>query len=273
MKRILVAGVGNVLRGDDGFGVRALERLRTSKLLDRESVRFWESGIAGISLVQELMDRYDALVVLDAMDRGGAPGEIFVVEPDLDALWREAGEPASVDLHEAKPEGVLRMAAALEVLPERVWIVGAQIVSCDELGESLSPPVLRAVEGACRKVEALVSGYLAEDLSRFDETLQILFWLRGEGLVEQPSAKDLERWLNLRAKDIEPMLKRLARLGLVEEASEGRYRLTAEGLREGGRRFSDAFSDMTKPGHGECGDPECECYASGDPADCRHNVV
>lgn len=273
MKRILIAGVGNVLRGDDGFGVRTLERLRSSKLLDRESVRLWDSGIAGISLVQELMDRYDALVVLDAMDRGGNPGELFVVEPDLDVLAKEAKRLSSVDLHETKPDGVLRMAAALGVLPKRVWIIGAQIDSCDELVESLSPPVLASVETACRRVEELVSGCLVPDLAQFDETLQVLFWLKGEGFADDASAEDLERWLSLDAKSIAPLLERMARLGLVESVTEDRYRLTAEGSREGGRRFSDEFSDMTKPGHGECGDPDCDCYVSGDPADCRHNVV
>ena len=272
MKRVLIAGVGNILRGDDGFGVRVLERLRTSTLRGRTSVRFWESGIAGISLVQELMDRYDALVILDAMDRGGEAGELFVVEPDLAALRKEA-HSIPVDLHEAKPEGVLRMATALGVLPERLWIVGAQIELCDELVERLSPPVLRTVAKACRRVEELVSGYLAENVSQVDETLQILFWLKGEGLATDASAKDLERWLNFDAKAIRPLLERMAGLGLVEEVADGRYRLTDDGAREGGRRFSDEFSNMTKPGHGECGDPNCDCYATGDPADCRHNVA
>ena len=273
MKRVLIAGVGNVLRGDDGFGVRALERLRTTKLGSRPSVRFWESGIAGVSLVQELMDRYDGLVILDAMDRGGAPGQLFVIEPDLDTLRQGARAPQPVDLHEAKPDGVLRMAAALGVLPERVWIVGAQIENCDELVERLSPPVHDALQQASARVTSLVSSYLAEDVSRVDEILSILFWLRGEGLAEEASATDLERWLNLDAPTIEPLLKRMAGLGLLERVPQGKFRLTAEGGREGGRRFSDEFSDMTKPGHGECGDPDCDCYATGDPADCRHNVV
>lgn len=272
MKRVLIAGVGNVLRGDDGFGIRTLERLRKSALASRPSVRFWESGIAGISLVQELMDRYDALVVLDAVDRGGAPGELHVIEPDLETLRREAAPPA-IDLHEAKPDGVLRMAAALGVLPERVWIVGAQVEDCDELVEKLSPPVLASVSEACKNVDALVSSYLAEDVSQVDETLQILYWLSGEGLAEESSANDLVRWLHLDPDAIQTLLSRMSTLGLVEETHNLRFRLTAEGRREGGRRFSDEFSDMTKPGHGECGDPDCDCYATGDPADCRHNVV
>jgi hydrogenase maturation protease len=272
MKKVLVAGVGNVLRGDDGFGVRALEKLRGGKLARNPAVRFWESGIAGISLVQELMDRFDALVVLDAVDQGGAPGTLYVIEPDL-ALLQVAKPQAAVDLHETKPEAVLRMAAALDVLPARVWIVGAQPVDCDELIEELSPEVGTAVDVACARVEDLLAGYLAEGVSHIDETLQILFWLDGEGLAKQAGASDLERWLSLDADAIEPVLARMAELGLVERASGERYRLTDRGKSEGGRRFADEFSDMTKPGHGECGDPDCDCYTTGDPADCRHNVV
>lgn len=274
MKRVLVAGVGNVLRGDDGFGIRALERLRSGELARSPSVRFWESGIAGISLVQELMDRYDGLVVLDAVERGGAPGELFVLEPDLDGLREtKSDRPEAVDLHETKPEAVLRMAAALDVLPERVWIVGAQPETCDELVERLTPAVQRAVETACARVEEILAGFLAEGVSQIDETLQILYWLEGEGLAQEVGTVDLERWLSLDAEVIEPVLERMAGLGLVEPTTDGRYRLTGLGRSEGGRRFADEFSDMTKPGHGECGDPDCECYATGDPADCRHNVV
>ena len=273
MKRILIAGVGNVLRGDDGFGVRALERLRTHSIARRSDVKLWESGIAGISLVQELMDRYDALVVLDAVDRGGTPGELFVIEPDLPAYRASAGKPMPVDLHEATPEGVLRMAAALGVLPERVWIVGAQVESCDEVVESLTPAVLAAVRTACDAVVELVTGYAAARVSEVDEILQILFWLQGEGLGDEVAPAQLTRWLTLDAEAIGPVLERMARQGLVEPVDGGRFRLTDDGRREGGRRFADEFSDMTKPGHGECGDPDCDCYESGDPADCRHNVV
>lgn len=273
MKRILIAGVGNVLRGDDGFGVRVLDRLRRHSVARRADVTLWESGIAGISLVQELMDRYDALVVLDAVDRGGQPGELFVIEPDLAAYRASAGKPMPVDLHEATPEGVLRMAAALGVLPERVWIVGAQIESCDEIAETLSPPVLAAVRLARDKAVELVTSYQAIKVSEVDEILQILFWLQGEGLGDEVAPVELKRWLTLDAEAIGPVLERMARHGLVETVEGGRFRLTDDGRREGGRRFADEFSDMTKPGHGECGDPDCDCNATGDPADCRHNVV
>src|SRR5262245_9387664 len=67
--RVLIAGVGNVLRGDDGFGIEVLRRLEL-QLRGADGVRFYESGIAGIGLVQQLFDGYDAVIVLDAVNRG-----------------------------------------------------------------------------------------------------------------------------------------------------------------------------------------------------------
>ncbi|HKB37688.1 MAG TPA: hydrogenase maturation protease, partial [Gemmataceae bacterium] len=70
---VLIAGVGNVLRGDDGFGVEVL-RLLKQEVGGATDVTFYESGIAGIGLVQQLLDGYDALILLDALDRRAEPG-------------------------------------------------------------------------------------------------------------------------------------------------------------------------------------------------------
>src|SRR5262245_29852924 len=152
--RVLIAGVGNVLRGDDGFGVEAL-RLLQREFSGEPGVTFYESGIAGVGLVQELLDGYDALILLDALNRGAPPGTVFVLEPDVQAL---AGQPReAVDLHQADPEGVFRLAAALGVLPRRVWVVGCQAADCDELGAGLSAPVRAAVPAALRRVHAILA--------------------------------------------------------------------------------------------------------------------
>jgi hypothetical protein len=113
-------------------------------------------------------------------------------------------------------------------------------------------------------------------LAALDEILQVLYWLRGERLAADVSATDLTRWVGLAAPEIEPLLERLAASGLVQPvggrpaAGPLRYALTPAGVREGGRRFADEFADLTRPGHGECGDPNCECQRTGDPADCEH---
>ena len=150
--RVLVAGVGNVLRGDDGFGIEALRRLE-GMVDPGMAVRFFESGIAGISLVQQLFDGYDALIILDAFDRGAEPGTVFVVEPDMSGLG-ESKDP--IDLHEAGPEGVFRMATALGVLPRRVWVAGCQVADCDELGAGLSDPVRLALPEVVRRVYGIL---------------------------------------------------------------------------------------------------------------------
>ena len=149
--RVLIAGVGNVLRGDDGFGVEVLHQLRR-ELGEPPDVRFFESGIAGITLVQQLLDSYDALIVLDALDRNAEPGTVFVLEPDVTALAARDRKNLGVDLHEADPEGVFRIAAALGVLPRRVWVVGCQAADCEELGAGLSDAARLAIPEVVRRV-------------------------------------------------------------------------------------------------------------------------
>ena len=106
-----------------------------------------------------------------------------------------------------------------------------------------------------------------------DEVLQVMYWLRGESLAQDVTAADLARFIGSSEAELNGLLERLALLGLVHlvpGSVDPRYALTDAGVREGGRRFADEFADMTKPGHGECGDPECDCHRTGSPADCAH---
>jgi hypothetical protein len=117
-----------------------------------------------------------------------------------------------------------------------------------------------------------------ENLAAIDEILQVMYWLRGESLAEAVNAHDLSRWVGLPPHAIDPLLARIAAAGWIRvvsgEAGESpRYELTAAGGREGGRRFADEFAGLTRPGHGECADPNCECQRTGDPADCSHRHV
>ena len=144
--RILVAGVGNVLRGDDGFGPAVVERLADLP----SGVEVIETGIGGVALLQELMDGYDGLVLIDAVDQNAPSGTVFAIEPDV-------GEAEHVaDVHLANPERVLTMAKSMGCLPERVLIVGCQPAGIDELGAGLSKPVKRAVPAAAARVEQTV---------------------------------------------------------------------------------------------------------------------
>src|SRR5216684_1721455 len=90
---ILIAGVGNIFRGDDAFGVELAQRLMARKL--PESVRVVDFGIRSLDLAYALLDGYDVNILLDATPRGGPPGTLYVIEPD----WRDlASLPAQAEM-------------------------------------------------------------------------------------------------------------------------------------------------------------------------------
>lgn len=146
--RVLVAGFGNILRGDDGFGVIA-SRVLTGRAHGAADVKVVEVGISGLMLVQELLDGYDGLIILDTVDRGGEPGALYFFEPqvgDLDPSQRLELYECMADIHQTDPSKALLLARALGVLPRKVLMIGCQPQCCDDLGAELSEPVQRAVE-------------------------------------------------------------------------------------------------------------------------------
>jgi hydrogenase maturation protease len=164
-RRILIAGIGNVLRMDDGFGVAVAGALESRPDLPA-GVRVVEIGIGGIGLVHELMDGYDALIVLDAVDRGGEPGSLWVLEPDVPAvaaMGPDARGLVASDLHQLVPARSLAAAAALDVLPPVVRIVGCQPGETELLSTDLTPPVRAAVARAVEIVVGLAHELAGED--------------------------------------------------------------------------------------------------------------
>lgn len=155
MKRILVAGVGNVLRGDDAFGIETARLLMEQDL--PENVRVVETGIGGISLVQELMDGYDALLLLDAVDRGMEPGRITFLQlevKDLKALSAIERRDFLADIHFATPDRALTLAGALDVLPAEIYVLGCQSGAHDTFGLEITPPVQAAIPKAAARAVA-----------------------------------------------------------------------------------------------------------------------
>ena len=149
-KRILVAGVGNVLRGDDGFGPAVTELLGGLP----EGAEVIETGIGGIALLQELMAGCSGLILIDAVQRGAPPGTVFFIEPEVEEAVHVP------DVHLANPARVLSMAKTIGVLPERVVIIGCQPADTEELCQGLSPPVQRALAIAVDKIEETVHAWL-----------------------------------------------------------------------------------------------------------------
>ncbi len=161
--KILVAGVGNELKGDDGFGVHAA-RLAAQDPRVTARATVIETGIGGIHLVQELMRGYDALIVFDACDRQADPGRLFLLMPelpDIDALTDRERRDYFADIHYATPIRAMTLARAIGVLPTRVRIIAAQVAEADTFGTEMcadvAAVVLPAVDMAVEVIDAIAA--------------------------------------------------------------------------------------------------------------------
>lgn len=146
--RYLVAGIGNIFFGDDGFGPAVATALAREQI-DEAKVK--DFGVAGVHLAYELLDGYERAFVIDLVGRGGAPGTLYVIEPDDDL---PAGTP---DPHGMDLTHVLAFASAIGGAIPPITIVGCEPAAVDE-GIGLSPPVERAVEPAVVLVRRLIGG-------------------------------------------------------------------------------------------------------------------
>lgn len=162
-RRVLVACVGNTLRGDDGFGIAVAAELQDGLPTGMDVI---ETGIGGLGIVHQLMDGYDALVIVDAVERAGSmPGAVVVLVPQVphvDTPTFDEWRAQLADLHLAEPSRVLRIARAAGVLPPQVLVVGCQPQACLDFEERLSEAVAEAVPVAARRVRRLVEDLLSD---------------------------------------------------------------------------------------------------------------
>ncbi|MFG2819293.1 hydrogenase maturation protease [Kitasatospora sp. NPDC048365] len=147
--RVLVAGVGNIFLGDDGFGVETVRRLREHPL--PADVELLDVGVRGVHLAYQVLDGYRMLVLVDATARGGEPGTVYLIEPDAGPV-----EAPVLDGHRMGPDAVLALLGTLAAgtggtAPEQIVVVGCEPASLDE-GIGLSAPVAAAVPEAVRVV-------------------------------------------------------------------------------------------------------------------------
>jgi hydrogenase maturation protease len=159
--RVLVAGIGNVFLGDDGWGVALADRLARREL--PPGVDVVDYGIRGMDLACAMADGgYEAVVLLDAAPRGEPPGTLYVIEPEVDA-----GELV-IDTHGMDPVKVLAMVQGLGGAPPRTLVVGcepANRLSADveEFVVELSEPVRAALDEAELLVESLLEEIVTTD--------------------------------------------------------------------------------------------------------------
>jgi hydrogenase maturation protease len=163
--RILVAGIGNIFFGDDGFGIEVASRLARLPLPDCVTVE--DYGIRGVFLAYELCEGYDTLVLIDAMPMGDEPpGTVVILEPDVPPPSSEDDDEIApvMDAHSMSPLAVLTTLANLGGSVDRILVVGCQPATIEE-GMGLSEPVAEAVDRAVQMVSELLTELVGDLLT------------------------------------------------------------------------------------------------------------
>jgi hydrogenase maturation protease len=154
--RVLVAGIGNVFCGDDGFGVAVAQELARREL--PEHVVVMDAGIRGLDLTYALMDGYDSAILIDTTARGGAPGTLYLLDPQDGEVAAAEREPSLIDAHGMDPVRVLAFVRASGAKLRSLRVIGCEPASfgSDEAPQlGLSAAVARAVGPAVELVEQL----------------------------------------------------------------------------------------------------------------------
>ncbi|MDF2706100.1 MAG: hydrogenase maturation protease [Nonomuraea muscovyensis] len=158
--RILVAGLGNIFLGDDGFGVEVVRRLAGTEL--PAGVDVTDFGIRGMDLVYALQRDYDLAILVDAAPRGEPPGTLTVLEADTPDSAASLGA-ATVETHGMDPVRVLRLAGELGRVPGRVIVVCCEPATVltggadEDVLVELSEPVRAAAGQAARLVMDMIA--------------------------------------------------------------------------------------------------------------------
>lgn len=158
LQRVLIACIGNIFLGDDGFGVEVARRLRTRHY--PESVHVVDFGIRGMDLAYALLEHYDTLILVDTVSRGGSPGTLYLLEIDLAADSSEQASQLMPDAHSMDPVKVFAFAKMLGARPIRTLLVGCEPVAPEEdrdWKEGLSEPVQAAIDEAIKMIDSLIT--------------------------------------------------------------------------------------------------------------------
>lgn len=163
----LVACIGNIFLGDDGFGCEVANALMAERL--PEGVRVIDYGIRGIDLAYALVEPYQQVIIVDAISRGGAPGTIYLLEPSE----HTSSTQSNPDPHSMDPAHLFSMARSVGEISAKVYIVGCEVADfCGELEGrmGLSDPVAAAVPHGVATVMDLICATLPHEQTAFCET-------------------------------------------------------------------------------------------------------
>jgi hydrogenase maturation protease len=171
MKRILVAGIGNIFFGDDAFGCEVAAELAKRPLPDGVKVR--DFGIRSYDLAYAMMEDYELIIFIDALSRGETPGTLYLIEPEIDIELAknklDEGIDEVVNAHSMNPVRVLQLVRSLGGKPREVYVVGCEPAVLErEDGEMrLSEIVRAAVTPAVEMIEKLIVDLRAGRSAKF----------------------------------------------------------------------------------------------------------
>jgi hydrogenase maturation protease len=159
LQKILVAGIGNIFLGDDGFGVEVVRRLTETAFPEGVQVR--DFGIRGYDLAYALLDGYDLIILVDAVPRGSAPGTLYVIDPEMDDAPADP-RGVALDAHAMTPVSVLQLAKSMGPVSGTILLVGCEPASLggDEGEMGLSEAVAAVVDQATALVKRLIEDHL-----------------------------------------------------------------------------------------------------------------
>lgn len=161
LKKILIAGIGNKLRGDDGFGPRVVELLSKEKL--PENVELADYGTAGFMLASDLED-YDLAIFADILQKKEKSSDLQIIELNASDIDSTVEELITFSLHEARVEEMLIFARKIGTLPEKIMIIGCEPENL-ELKLGLSP----RVEELARKAVEIILDKIKSSEAKFDK--------------------------------------------------------------------------------------------------------
>jgi hydrogenase maturation protease len=147
----LVLGLGNILMGDEGFGIHVVRQLKEVKL--PSYVRVQEGGVGGFNLLGHL-EGVEHLVVVDVMMLPSPPGKLQVITPGP-----ELSEPGKIILsfHQVGVLDLVQMWGLIGYEPETIFLVTRPQKM--EWGTELSPPLQLAVGKATEMLQELCTNF------------------------------------------------------------------------------------------------------------------
>ena len=164
--KILIAGIGNIFLGDDAFGVETSRVLLQRRL--PEGIKVVDYGIRGIDLAYDLLGDWDAVILVDALGRGGEPGTLYLLEPDLDSIRNSQSTSVTINPHGMDPVHVLGLAFSLGSVNAKIYLLGCEPEDFgDELEGrmGLSKVVRTSIDGAIAMIDSVVERILAPTAS------------------------------------------------------------------------------------------------------------